>query len=219
MVKLYLIIILVIVALLALPSTRRMLANPRAMFTRDNARTQGQRAGETARSAAGTARDAASSAGTVARGTANVVRGAGESIVAGHAARLLRTLARTLVIEASPATVAPLLTDAMVAVAVVDPVAAVGAETQAWVYSGLGEVRLVAVPLTTPRGEASTVFGVASFEYALGEPQGVSAAGQSLDRVTQTLDEHGIRWSVLERTFTPGPDITSEGLRTADPLS
>lgn len=216
---LYLVIVLVVVALIALPSTRKMFGNPRALFTREGAAEQARRAKESARTAAETARGAAGTAGTVARGGSEVVREVGAFVVASHAGRQLRTLGRTLVVDASPQTLAPLLTEGMEAAAVVDPVAVAGDETQAWVYSGMRDVRFCAVPAITASGVAGTVFGVVSFEYDLGEPQGVSAAGEALEKVSRLFADHGIAFADVTRTFTPGPEVTTAGPRIADPLA
>ena len=219
MIVLYLVIVLVVVALIALPSTRKAFGNPRALFTREGATEQARRAKDAARTAAETARGAAGTASTVAKGTTGAVRDMGASVVASHAGRQLRTLGRTLVIDASPQTLAPLLTEGMVAAAVVDPVTVAGDETQAWIYSGMGDVRFCAVPATTASGVAGTVFGVVSFEYDLGEPQGVSAAGVALEKVSRLLADQGIAFADVTRTFTPDAEDTTAGLRVADPLA
>lgn len=219
MIVLYLVIIVVVVALIALPSTRKKFGNPRALLSREGAAEQARRARDAARTAAESARDAAGTATTAAKGTTGAVRDLGASVVASHAARQLHTLGRTLLVDAAPQTVAPLLTQGMEEVAVVDPVAVTAGETQAWVYSGLGDVRFSAVPAVTASGGAGTLFGVVTFEYALGDPQGVSPAGQALDRVSRLLDEHAITYAEFTRTFTPGPEGGGEGLRTADPLA
>lgn len=218
MIVLYLVIVLVVIALIVVPKSRKAFGNPRALFTREGVTEQAARARDAARTAAETARGAAGSATTVAKGTTGAVRDMGTSVAASHAGRQLRTLGRTLVIEASPQTLAPLLTEAIEATAVIDPVAVVAGETQAWVYSGMGDVRFSAVPATTASGTSGTVFGVVSFEVDLGEPQGVSPAGQALEKVSRILAEHGIAYADVTRTFTPGPEDSTPGVRIADPL-
>ena len=219
MIVLYLVIVLVVIALIALPRSRKAFGNPRALFTREGATEQARRARDAARTAAETARGAAGAATSVAKGTSGAARDMGASVVASHAGRQLRTLGRTLVIDASPQTVAPLLTEGIDATAVIDPAAVAGDETQAWIYSGMGDVRFCAVPAITASGVAGTVFGVVSFEVDLGEPQGVSAAGEALEKVSRILADHGITFADVTRTFTPGPEDSTPGLRVADPLA
>lgn len=227
MVKLYLILVIIVVVLLALPSTRATIGRITGLADRDNrrrmaeqAREQATRAAEGARYAAGATRDAAGSAATVARGAAESVRGAGESVAQGITDRRMRTLGRTFVVEGDPAVVKPVIDAAMESAAVVDPSTPGPDEVAAWVYSGFGDVRFVATagPAGAIDAEGvavpTTVVGVRSWEYALGEPQGVGPTGQTLDKVAEALTAAGLRWTETVRTFEPGPDDTSEGTRT-----
>ena len=222
MIKVYVLLILVVVALVALPAARRAIGDALGGLRglgdsaarrqlAEQAREQASRAAESARTAAGTARGAAGTAAGVARGTADAVRGAGESVSQSLNDRRLRTLGRTLTIEGDPASVKPALAAAVDDVAVLDPVDAGPGEAFAWRHFGTGDTRFAARP--GPATVPITVFGVVQFEYALGEPQGVSVAGHLLDRATRRLDEAGIRWTEAVYTFVPGPQDSSEGMR------
>lgn len=198
MVKIYLVVLVVVVLLLALPSTRRIVLSPRAYFAnRDNPGAPLQRATDAAR----TATDAA--------------RTAGGNVVSGQIGRQLQKLSQTLVIQAAPEQVGPILIRAMEDTAVIDPVPPVAGESLAWNYSSLTDTRFAAVPAA----EGHTVFGVVSFEFSMRTPQGGSAADQAIDKVRAGLSEQGIAFVLVARTFEPGVTITADGPRTAQPLA
>ena len=218
MFKIYLGLILLVFAAIATPVVRRSLGGLARLRDGDGrraiaeqAKEQASRAAGTARTAAGSARDAAGSAAGVARGTADAVRGAGESVTQGLTDRRLHTLGRTLTIEGDASTVGPLLTTAAGQVAVVDAVAAQPGEALAWQHLGSGDTRYAARP--GPTTSPTTVFGVVSFDYAYGEPQGMTATGELTDAAASVLTEAGVRWTEAVLAFVPGPDDTSDGPR------
>ncbi|MDQ2756260.1 MAG: hypothetical protein M3Y71_06815, partial [Actinomycetota bacterium] len=142
---------------------------------------------------------------------ADSVRGAGETVAQGITDRRLHTLGRTLTIEGDATSVGPLLTTAVEQVAVVDVVPARPGEALAWQHSGSGDTRYAARP--GPTTSPTTVFGAVSFEYAYGEPQGMSATGDLTDAVASVLTGAGVRYTESVLTFVPGPDDTSDGPR------
>ncbi|MEO3937424.1 hypothetical protein V3N99_11785 [Dermatophilaceae bacterium Soc4.6] len=218
MLKIYIVLVVLVAIALVTPTIRRSLGGLGRLRDRDGrrelteqAKEAAGRAADTARTAAGTARDAAGTAAGVAIGTASTVRGAGESVAQGLTDRRLRTLGRSLTIEGDAVTVGPFLTAAAERVAVVDAVAVQPGEALAWLHSGSGDTRYAARP--GPTTMPTTVFGVVGFDYAYGEPQGMSAAGEFADAVTSALTEAGVRWTEAVLTFEPGPDDSSDGPR------
>ncbi len=198
MVKVYLVLLLVVVVLLAMPATRRLVMNPRELFQRRSEATDGlHRAADAAR----TAGDSARSAGT--------------AMVSSQVAGQLQKLSRTLVIAAPMDRLTPILTRAMEATAVVDPVRPMPGEGLAWVYSSLVDTRMTA----TADEAGNTVFGVVAFEYSMRMPQGASAVDLAVEKVREALAGEDIAFQLVSRSFEPGPTITADGPRTALPLT
>lgn len=209
MLMLYLVILVVAVLLLMLPATRRVIRDPRALFSKVSSRVDRadvQRAGEAARSATGAAADAARSA-------ADAARGAGSAMRSGQLDRQLHQLAQTLVIPAPLEQVSAVLTRAMTEAAVLDPAPPGAGEGLAWVYSALTQTRFAAE--ASPTG---TTFGVVSFEYLDGSPQGASVAKRALDKARSELTAAGVVCHAVTRTFAPGPAVLDDGPRSAQPL-
>lgn len=204
MIKVYLLILVVVVALLAIPTTRRAVMGARGLFTRRTGADTVQRAA-----------DAARTAGGAARGAGEAARTAGDAVTSSRVGHQLDKLAQTLVIAAPVEQVAPVLTRAMEATSVLDPVATLPGESLAWAHSGLTDTRLAAIA----HEGGTTVFGVVAFEYAMRMPQGASAADQAVDRAREMLAEQGISVQVVNRSFDPGPTITADGPRVAQPFS
>jgi hypothetical protein len=198
MVKIYLVILVVVVLLLAIPSTRRLVLSPRDLL---------QRRGEAA--------DTMHRAADAVRSAGGSARSAGDAVVSSRVTTQLEKLARTLVIQAPVDRLAPLLGRAMEATAVLDPVPPSPGEGLAWVYSSLADTRIAA----TSDEAGNTVFGVVSFEYSMRMPQGGSAVDLAIDKASEALTEQGIAFHVVSRTFEPGATITADGPRTALPLS
>ena len=203
MIKVYLVILVVVVVLLAIPTTRRAVMGLRGHFTRRTGADTVQRAADAARTAGGAAR------------AGDAARTAGDAVTSSRVGHQLDKLAQTLVIAAPVGQVAPVLTRAMEATSVVDPVATLPGESLAWAYSGLTDTRLAAIA----HEGGTTVFGVVSFEYAMRMPQGASAADQAIDQAREMLAEQGISVQVVNRSFDPGPTITADGPRVAQPFT
>ena len=204
MIKVYLLILVVVVVLLAIPSTRKAVMGARDRFTR-------RTGGDTVQRAA----DAARTAGGAARGAGDAARTAGDAVTTSRIGHQLHKLAQTLVIAAPVEQVAPVLTRAMEATSLLDPVATLPGESLAWAYSSLTDTRLAAIA----HEGGATVFGVVAFEYAMRMPQGASAADQAIARAREMLAEQGISVQVVSRSFDPGPTITADGPRVGQPLS
>lgn len=198
MVKIYLLVLVVVVLLLAIPSTRRLVTNPRDLF---------QRRGE--------ASDTLHRAVGAARGAGDSARSAGDAVVSSRVGRQLQKLAQTLLIQAPVDRLAPILAQAMEATAVLDPVPPQPGEGLAWVYSSLADTRITA----TQDAAGDTVFGVVAFEYSMRMPQGGSAVDLAIEKARQALTEQGIAFRLVSRSFEPGPTITADGPRTALPLA
>ncbi len=219
MIMFYLVILILAGVLLAIPSTRRVLVNPIAAFRgrMDGAQAR-QRAADAARSASDAARggsEAARSVGEAARGAGEAARGAGEAAIARRSGSQLDRLAETVVIDAPVDAVASLLVTAMEEAAVVDPATPRTGESLAWTYSSLTETRFAA----TAAAPGETVFGVVSFEYLDGSPQGVSVAERVMDKARTHLTEAAVPFRSAVRTFEPGREATDDGPRAARPLT
>ncbi len=190
MVKFYLLALVVVVILLSIPTTRRVVLDPRAWF-----------------------RGGSDASASMRRAQAQA-RGIGDAVTSSRNGRELQKLGQTLVIEAPVEQVGPLLTRAMGETAVIDPVAPLPGESLAWTYSGLTETRFAAVA-DPARG---TVFGVVHFEFSMRVPQGASAADQAVDKASAALRAAGVAFHLVARAYEPGPTITADGPRTAVPL-
>jgi len=198
MVKLYLVLLVIVVLLLAIPSTRRLVLSPRDLF---------QRRGEAA--------DTLHRAADAARGAGDSARSAGTAVVSSRVDRQLQKIAQTLVIQAPVDRLAPILARAVEATAVLDPVPPQAGESLAWVYSSLADTRITA----TQDEAGGTIFGVVAFEYSMRMPQGGSAVDLAIEKVREALAEEGIAFHLVSRRFEPGPTITADGPRAALPLA
>lgn len=151
-------------------------------------------------------------------GVSPIVSGArdrGRQVMSARMARQLATLGHTLVIEAPVERVGPLLTDAVKRAAFFDPQPPGPGETLAWVHSTVGTSRLAALPDAAGR----TVFGCVAFEYVMRSPQGGEAVETAVGKVAEMLAAQGIPFEVATRTFTPGPSLSADGPRSANPLA
>jgi len=198
MIKIYVLVLVVVLILLAVPSTRRFVMSPRELF---------QRRGE--------ASDTLHRGVDAARGAGSSARSAGDAVVTSRVGRQLQKLAQTLLIQAPVDRLGPILARAMEATAVLDPVPPQPGEGLAWVYSSLADTRITA----TPDEAGNTVFGVVAFEYSMRMPQGGSAVDLAIEKVRQALTEQGIAFQLVSRSFEPGPTITADGPRSALPLT
>jgi len=141
-------------------------------------------------------------------------RDRGQQVMSARVGKQLATLGRTLVIDAPAERVGPLLTAAVKKAAFFDPGPGAPGEALAWVHRGVGTSRLAAVPDASGR----TVFGCVEFEFVMRAPQGGEAVETAVGKVSEALQAEGIAFEVLVRTFTPGPSLSADGPRVADPL-
>lgn len=119
--------------------------------------------------------------------------------------------ARTLLIGATLERVGPIVDAAVERAALLDPVAPADGEAAAWLYQGTGDARLA----LTADDQGRCLLGCTSFEYLYGEPQGGPAIDEALAKSEQALTEATITVANRTRTFSPGEDDTSDGVRTA----